>query len=109
MIMHIASYDGVSPSPNARGRTYHTDGRLLTGVWGCSGNNSGYRFAGIARPVDVELLERFLEIPGVYSVTLDETRVEVWIRDEESWDPIHAKLEELIEELPSMPAPPPWR
>lgn len=107
--MHITSYDGVNPSPSARGRTYHTDGRLLAGVWGCSGNNSGYRFAGIARAVDVELLERFLEIQGVYSVTLDEKCVEIWIREEESWDPIHAKLEELIGGLQSMPDPPPWR
>lgn len=109
MIMHIESFESYGPALNPTGRTYYIDGRMLVGVWGCSGNNSGYRFVGLAKQADVNLLELFLSIPGVYSVELDEKRVEVWIREDEAWDPIHAKLEELIAEMDPMPDPPPWR
>jgi len=107
--MHIESYDRVHSALDSRGRTYYTDGRMLVGVWGCSGNNSGYRYVGLTKQADANLMELFLSIPGVYSVELDEKRVEVWIREGESWDPIHAKLEELITEMIPMPDPPPWR
>lgn len=93
---------------NTRGRTYHTDGRMLFGVYGCSGNNGGYRFTRLAKKVDANLLELFLSIPGVYSVSLEEKTVEIWIRDDASWEPIHAKLEELIEEMEPIPNPPAW-